>query len=99
MCERWSNSFENFLADVGERPAGMTIDRINPDGMYEPGNCRWASPKQQANNRRNNVWVEHEGELMTMAQYAEAIGMSYSGATKKIKREGRMVPGGAFVKE
>lgn len=76
VCERWKD-FTNFLSDMGERPNGKSIDRINVRGNYEPSNCRWASTKQQANNTRRNVKFEHNGEMKTISELADIAGIEY----------------------
>ena len=55
VCDRWLKSFSNFLIDMGERPKGMTLDRINSTGNYEPGNCQWATYHEQTNNRSKSI--------------------------------------------
>ena len=74
VCERW-RSFEHFLADMGDRPAGTTLDRVNNLGNYEPGNCRWATPRQQSQNRRNVILVEHQGERLAVAEACRRAGI------------------------
>jgi hypothetical protein len=74
VCERW-RTFPNFLADMGRAPEGMTLDRTESSGDYEPGNCRWATKREQANNKRNNRVIEWRGERLTQAQWAERVGL------------------------
>lgn len=73
VCERWGK-FENFLADMGEKPEGMSLERIDNDQGYNPDNCKWATRIEQANNKRNSVFVEYNGERMTCAQWSKRLG-------------------------
>jgi hypothetical protein len=74
ICERWQD-FKNFLSDMGPRPMGMSIDRINNDGHYEPSNCRWADAVTQANNTSKNVFYTIGGERLTISQWAKKSGV------------------------
>lgn len=75
VCDRWKTSFQNFLADMGERPtASHSIDRINPRGQYDPANCRWATPLQQQRNRTNNTFVTIDGVRKCVTEWVEAPG-------------------------
>lgn len=84
VCERWRESFENFYADMGTRPQGMTLDRF-PDvnGPYSPENCRWATNVEQSNNKRNNRYVTRDGRTQTIAQWAREFGIYDSLVSKR----------------
>jgi hypothetical protein len=83
VCDRW-HDFDCFAADMGERPEGHSLDRINNDMGYSPENCRWATAKEQANNRRNNTVIEANGVEKTLSQWAEDLGTSASTISARI---------------
>lgn len=86
-CERWEN-FKNFFEDMGERPAGTSLDRIDPHGNYEPCNCRWADIITQENNRTNNRFYTVDGEKLTLPQVARKYSISRSNLANKIYIKG-----------
>lgn len=88
ICEEWM-AFENFLADMGERPDNMTLDRIDVNGNYEPSNCRWATMKEQCNNRRSNFNITHQGRTQTLTQWCEELGLNYPNAQYHCIKHGK----------
>ena len=84
VCERWKD-FVNFYADVGDCPPGMTLDRIDGSRGYEPGNVRWASRQQQANNRIDNVFLTHAGQTMTLAEWGRVSGLGKAIVTMRYR--------------
>lgn len=78
VCERWRHSFEEFYADMGERPSAQhSIDRIDVTGNYEPDNCRWATKKEQMRNRRDSVFVQTPIGRLHAHEAAEKYGIKY----------------------
>lgn len=88
VCDRWKNSFENFLEDMGERPKRTSIDRIDNNGNYEPGNCRWATKKEQNNNQRSNINLTFNGKTQTTAQWADELGMNSGTVRYRVNKLG-----------
>lgn len=87
VCERWKK-FENFLEDMGEPPDGLTIERVDNEGNYDLSNCRWATYKDQLNNRRNSRFLEAFGKRQTMQQWAEEMKMPTTTLKNRIDRAG-----------
>lgn len=86
VCDRWSGSFEHFLSDMGLKPNGMTIERIDNNGNYEPGNCRWATQAEQLRNTRRTIRVGVGGREMCLKDACEALGVNYSCARSRMRR-------------
>lgn len=89
ICDRWSvvHGFENFVADMGIRPSPKhSIDRIDTNGDYCPENCRWATPKEQCNNKRVNICIKAGKQTFTVKQICDILGLNYNSIIHKVKR-------------
>ncbi len=84
VCDRWL-SFDNFIADMGLRPEGMTLDRINNDGPYSPDNCRWATLTEQQANRKRTQFLTYNGETLPISEWARRVGMQNKNLYMRIR--------------
>jgi hypothetical protein len=88
MCDRWKNDFVAFLNDMGPRPKGTSLEREDNDGNYEPGNCKWATNKEQSRNRRTSHKLTYKGKTKTIAEWAEIVNISYDKLYQRITKIG-----------
>jgi hypothetical protein len=86
VCDQWRDNFPAFLADMGERPAGKSIDRIDNTKGYEPSNCRWATPSQQSRNTSSNRMVTYGGETLPLVVWVERLGVGQQTLTSRLNR-------------
>jgi len=82
----WEKSYDAFLLDMGLKPPGLTLERKDNDASYSKDNCKWATPKEQANNRRTNVVVSFEGKSQTVQQWAEELNLSFASLQKRLRK-------------
>lgn len=87
VCQEWE-TFENFARDMGECPEGMTLERVNNDADYSAKNCRWASRKEQANNRSSNVLATLNGKTQSLKQWCTELNLSYSRVAQRVSKLG-----------
>ena len=86
ICERW-DAFELFLSDMGPKPPGRSLDRIDNNGPYSPENCRWATTQEQARNRRSTKPITWMGETLTITEWAKRLNMNFDMLyTRLVKR-------------
>lgn len=87
VCARWRSIFEAFLEDIGPAPkASAQLDREDNDGNYEPSNCRWVTPKQNANNRSSNRVIAFDGLEMTLSEWADHVGIHKNTLIKRLSK-------------
>jgi hypothetical protein len=84
ICKRWED-FENFYADMGPKPIGMSLDRIDNDKGYSPENCRWATAQQQARNRSNNTILTIDGQSRTISEWCDLNGIKRTTVIQRIR--------------
>lgn len=85
ICERWMR-FDEFFADMGNRPEGCSLDRRDNNGDYEPGNCRWVTLDEQNRNKRNNHLIEFHGIILNICDWAEVFGLTADALSRRLKR-------------
>ncbi len=85
VCDRWRNSFVNFREDMGDPPAGLTLERINVNGNYEPGNCKWATRQEQNANRRSTKLITHNGKTQCIAHWERELGFRRATINQRLR--------------
>ncbi len=86
ICGRWLNNFPAFMEDMGEKPAGLMLERKNNNGNYEPSNCRWATRKEQNSNKRVSLLIKYRGETKTATQWERDLGLPKNRIVARMKR-------------
>lgn len=84
VCDRWKE-FKNFIDDMGRRPAGCSLDRIDNDAGYSPQNCRWATASEQSKNRSSNRIIEYDGERLCLSEWSKRVGIDRETIRKRIE--------------
>lgn len=85
VCERWRH-FKNFLEDMGPRPPGCTLDRVDPNRGYDPSNCRWATSEEQHANQQNLCLVTFNGKTQSIRRWAAEVGLPYHTVKQRIRK-------------
>lgn len=85
VCDEWKDSFGKFYEDMGDKPRGMSLDRVDNNGNYEPSNCKWSTVHQQQNNIRNNRFATIDGESKTLSEWSRKSGINGGTLWKRLK--------------